>query len=381
MIRKIKYFNKKKRFLTLSRGISLGIVVFVAAWFLISPWTTEEGIKQEADFSKNSAPTALFKVSYIQSKEEKYQQKINSPGILEAVRFIELRSETVGTVESISVTKGMQVSKGTPLIRIAMDDRKSRLNTVESQVKKTNLEYEAAQSLIAKGFISRVRLAETQANYQKAKSDLEAIKLDISRTVVRAPFAGIFQNNLVEKGAHVSLGTPLATFVDLEKLKIVANVTERDIFSIKIDNEAQAKLFDGRQLKGKVSYISSTADPNTRTFRVEILADNVLGLESGLTVDVSILGIAMPAHKIPISAFTLNDQGILGVKTLGLGDIVFFHPIQLHADLKGYAWVTGLNADERIIVLGHEYVKEGQQVEPVEEDRSLHLLKPQDLNF
>ena len=55
---------------------------------------------------------------------------------------------------------------------------------------------------------------------------------------------------------------------------LVADIAEKDIAQIQLGSEASAKLISGRMVSGLVSFIASSADKNTRTFRVEISVDN-----------------------------------------------------------------------------------------------------------
>ena len=71
----------------------------------------------------------------------------------------------------------------------------------------------------------------------------------------------------------------------------------------------------GEDVTGLVSFISRSADPNTRTFRVEIQVPNPdLRLRDGQTAEILISTDGAKAHLVPQSALTLNDEGQLGVR-------------------------------------------------------------------
>ena len=82
--------------------------------------------------------------------------------------------------------------------------------------------------------------------------------------------------------------------------------------------EARAKLISGRLISGEVTFIASSVDKNTRTFRVEISVDNEdRTIRDGVSAEILYQrkrrGLA---HKISPAILSLNDQGKLGLEQL-----------------------------------------------------------------
>jgi len=78
---------------------------------------------------------------------------------------------------------------------------------------------------------------------------------------------------------------------------------------------------------------------------------------------VDLPGETLSAHFVSPSLFTLNDAGVLGLRTVNLENRVEFYPIVTLEDSPDGAWVTGLPERVRLITIGHEFVSEGQVVE------------------
>ena len=122
-------------------------------------------------------------------------------------------------------------------------------------------------------------------------------------------------------------------------------------------------MISGRLITGNVSFIASSADKNTRTFRVEISVDNKdRTIRDGVSAEIYIKGKEEPAHKISPAILALNDQGKLGVRTVTPDNTVEFREIKILEDTNNGMWVSGLGKDARIITLGQEYVFQGQTV-------------------
>ena len=107
---------------------------------------------------------------------------------------------------------------------------------------------------------------------------------------------------------------------------------------------------------------ASSADPATRSFAIEIELPNADGsLRDGLTATATVnLGTA-PAHLLPQSVLTLDDQGVLGVRSV-VDNVVEFHPVTIIGDTREGIWVTGLPPRVDVITVGQEYVVPGQKV-------------------
>jgi len=73
----------------------------------------------------------------------------------------------------------------------------------------------------------------------------------------------------------------------------------------------------------------------------------------------------MLAHRIPSGILSLDDNGVIGIRTVGADERVEFKRVTLIDDTPEGLWVTGLPEKITVITVGQDYVKEGQKVEPV----------------
>jgi multidrug efflux system membrane fusion protein len=115
-----------------------------------------------------------------------------------------------------------------------------------------------------------------------------------------------------------------------------------------------------------VSFVGRSADPATRTFRVDVRVPNPdLTLRDGETAEIGITADGRMAHLVPQSALTLDDAGTLGVRTVDADRTARFAPVTLLRDTPTGIWLTDLPERADIIVIGQEYVTDGVPVEPV----------------
>ena len=123
---------------------------------------------------------------------------------------------------------------------------------------------------------------------------------------------------------------------------------------------------NGKEIQGEVTFVSRSADQTTRTFRVEIEADNAdLSISKGQTSEILIASDGTQAHLLPQSALTLNDNGALGVRTVDDNSKVLFFATDIIRDTMKGVWLKGLPNKATVIVLGQEYVTDGVEVQQI----------------
>jgi multidrug efflux system membrane fusion protein len=159
--------------------------------------------------------------------------------------------------------------------------------------------------------------------------------------------------------------------VDADPVVVTGQVAERDIPDVRLGTQAVVNLLTGETVKGDVSFISRTADPDTRTFTVEITVPNPDGaLRAGVTAEAQIPLEPVRVHRLSPGVLTLSDEGEIGVRTVDPDGTVRFMPVKIAMqDTDGF-WVTGLPQRVTIITVGQEYVVDGQTVAVEVEDEN-----------
>jgi len=112
--------------------------------------------------------------------------------------------------------------------------------------------------------------------------------------------------------------------------------------------------------------VSRAADTSARSYGIEVeINSGYDSIRQGITAEIYIAGAETRAHLIPPSALTLNDEGIMGVKTLDHNNVVQFAPVEVvgeNSSLDPGMWVLGLPELSVVITLGQEIVFPGQTV-------------------
>ena len=146
-------------------------------------------------------------------------------------------------------------------------------------------------------------------------------------------------------------------------MRLIGEVSEKEISFVKVGAKAGAELISGKKVEGVVSFVSSSANKGTRTFRVEIEVENSdRSIRDGVSAQIEIKGESLLVHRISPSILMLGEAGELGIRTVNEENQVEFKQIEILEDSMEGIWIAGLPSNIRIITIGQEYVFQGQTV-------------------
>lgn len=365
-----------------------------------------------AEASDASAVQAVGVVA-LRSTAREIDSAVLLRGETKAIRQVEVLAETTSTVISEPKRKGTFVEAGDLLCELDPGSRpaqlaqakaakleaesrvpeaEARLEEAHARVAEAEINLIAARKLSETGFGSETRriaaeaemstakagikaaeaeLKATEAGIEAAEAAVAAAELELDRITIEAPFQGLLESDAAELGSLMQPGSLCATVIQLDPIKLVGFVPETEVNRVTVGAPAQAQLVTGLQVEGRVTFLSRSADETTRTFEVEITVPNPeLLIRDGQTASIRIAAEGAKAHLLPQSALTLNNEGQLGVRTVGAGNIVDFVPIRLLRDTADGVWVGGLAETVDIIVVGQEFVTAGVVVAPTYKDVS-----------
>jgi len=329
------------------------------------------GESEPAAAAGESADTQLVAVRVETMIARERRAEVLIRGRSEANERVELRAETAGRVASTPYAKGSFVEKGAVLCELDMGEREAKLAEARAAVDQARLDYDAAVTLMQKGFTAATEQAARKARLDAAMAALNQAEIDIERTRTRAPFDGILDPRNANEGVWLAVGEICATLVDFDPMLIVGHVSERDVGKLEVGMAGRARLVTGEAVEGEIGYIATTADPATRTFRVELEVDNSeRKLRDGVTAEIAVPIRTEKGHLFSPAILALDDAGRIGVRVVDDDDIVRFAPVEILADTPDGVWVSGLDDEVTVITVGQEYVEAGQRVRPVSQTAS-----------
>jgi RND family efflux transporter MFP subunit len=324
-------------------------------------------------------------------------------GRLAAVETVEVRARVRGELIKVRFKDGDFVTKGDPLFDIdprpykaALAGAEAKKANAEANLKLATNEVERTRGLVAKGAASQFDLEAwiakrdvSKAEVDQAQSEIDKAKLDLEYAQIKAKIDGRISRALVTEGNLVNTGGGdmlLTTIVTVDPMYVFFNVDERSLIryreayrkrlgendkpvsvkELKIPIEVALEGDESYPHKGVIDFAENQVDPRTGTIQVRgVLPNSKRVLDQGMRARVRV-----PAGD-PYKALLITDravgtdQSLKYVYVVDDKNVVKRRDVQLGRMVDGLRVVSkGLNAGDRVIVNGVQWVRPEMSVDP-----------------
>ena len=323
---------------------------------------------ENMEVAQSSTKANDFIVKYIESNASDFTDTLKIIGKTEADSIVAISMQTDGKVENIYFKKGQNVLKGETICALETQNKYELLEAARANLNDAESKYESQLKLAQKSFVSENSLNSLEASYEKAKAQYRDAELNKEYLNVRAPIDGIINDINIEVGELATKGQICAELMDSDPIVVKGNVSEKNISKLNINSPAKVQLIGATVLEGKINYISSIADPDTRTFAVEVTIENRNNeIKVGTTAEIFVSNQIKNSHLIPSSVLSLSDDGNIGIKIISEDNVVEFIEVKVSNINNQGAYVTDLPPTIRVITVGQDYVTSGDVVNAVQD--------------
>ncbi len=336
------------------------IIIFSLLWILSGKLKD----KEIPDFNA-AKPQTVFKVVTESSQAIEKYRELFFYGKAFAAQKVELKSEIDGKIAKIIKEDGNYLAAGEEIIALDNRQYETSFRQFKANLAEKKLTLRSTKNLARKKLASKAQLAVAQADFEKAQADLKLAEIDLKNTKIIAPFAGKIEKIYIEEGEVIKkFDTPLVQFLNDNKILIESYIPEKLIFAIDAIENVTVNFSDEIIKKAELNYIANLADPETKTYKIELAVDNIDGLiKDGMTAKVTFLTNPEVAHRIKASTLTIDEAGNIGVKHITAENLVIFSEVKIIAEEGEEIYVSGLPNSAEIITVGHSFVKIGDQVQ------------------
>ena len=284
---------------------------------------------------------------------------------LEAERDVRVFAEAQRRVVELRVEEGDAVKAGALLIRLQDDEQRSALNKVEVELRQAKREFDRQKSLYDRQLVSEQAYNDAALIYDQAEIATEDARRNLTYTEVRAPFAGIVTERLVNVGDYVTLNQPLFRIVDFDSIVARIYVPEKELpfLATGLDARLTAEAIGGASFVGTVDRISPVVDPGTGTVKVTVATPRQEGLRPGMYVEVELVtAVHTDALLLPKRAVVYDNDQLFVFR---LGDERRVERIKVDAvleDVRNIEPAGSLVEGDQIVVAGQASLKDGALV-------------------
>ncbi|HEV8317599.1 MAG TPA: efflux RND transporter periplasmic adaptor subunit [Vicinamibacterales bacterium] len=307
---------------------------------------------------------------------------------------VEVVPKTAGRLEEMFVRLGDRVSRGQQIARI--EDREIReqvkqaeaafqvaratIRQREADLKFAETNVERSRNLFDRQLLPKQSLEDAEARYQandaqldlaraqfvQAQSRLEELRITLANTLIVSPVNGFVARRVVDPGAFVSPNQPIADVVDISRVRMVANVVEKDLRRVEVGESARVEVdaFPGETFKGRIGRVAPVLDPQTRTAQIEVEIPNVaFRLKPGMYARVT-LTVEHHANALVVPNNALVDfEGKRGVFLTRNKQTATFQPVETGIEEPTRVEIlSGLQDDDDIITTGASGLRDGDRI-------------------
>ncbi|WP_396162788.1 efflux RND transporter periplasmic adaptor subunit [Flavobacterium sp.] len=295
---------------------------------------------------------------------------IDIQGNVDTKQNLIIYPEYSGVLTQVNVKSGQKVNKGQILARIDDGGLSNQLAQMETQATLAKTTFERQKNLWDKKIGSEIQFLQAKTNYEAQMKAVAQMRAQLGKTIVKAPFSGVIDEVITEKGQVVGPGQQLMRIVNLSDMYVSANVPESFIGKIKVGAIVDVQVKStGKTYKGKVRQIGNYINPNNRNFSIEVAVPNSDNLLRPNQVAVLKIEDYKKANAIlvPESIVTENAVGekiIYTVDTSGKEPKAIKKTIVVGLTSGANIEVkSGLSKGEQIIIEGARSVQNGDVVE------------------
>ena len=212
-------------------------------------------------------------------QEESFEHYFLANAKVEMAEEALIRPEGSGHIKKIHVTKGQRVAKGDLIVSLNTSILENSIAEVKLGLDLATKVYDKQKALWEQNIGSEIQYLEAKNNKERLEYSLKSLQAQLDMSLVKAPFSGIVDDIYSKEGELASPSAPLVYLVNLDKLKIEADVTENILTKIHVGDMVTIKFptYSDIVLNAPIKRIGNAIDQKTRTIKVEIWLDNVRG--------------------------------------------------------------------------------------------------------
>jgi len=363
-------------------GIKAALVVLILAGTIAAVTIMNRAPAASGELVSEVSHTA-YPVHAITLSQTTAVERLRRTGVLRADKDVTISPEVGGRVRRVLKELGDACAKGEIIVQLDEEGYGIGAAQAKAAVKQAEVALDQATRTMTRMDRLKESAVATDQEWDSARGGVDASGAaleqaraahrlalrNLRETAVRCPFDGRVAERLAEVGQSVAPGTPLARIVASETLRLTINVSGAQLSRLLIGQRVELRdpADPSRALPAAISRLGVAADPQTRTFPVEISADGGSGvMRPGQVVEALCeLAVHEGALMIPTSAVAKDgDRAFVVLVVDGAAKRV---EVALGPQIDDAVMALGgVKQGDRVIVVGKDALADGARVSVVD---------------
>jgi RND family efflux transporter MFP subunit len=215
----------------------------------------------------------LVKVDSLQPQT--FEHFVDVQGSIDSEENVMASPEMPGVITGIMVKEGDVVSKGTVLATMESAAMSNALQEVKTAYALASTAFEKQKRLWDQKIGSEIQFLQAKTNKESLESRIKSMEAQLNMSRIKAPVSGTIDDVRLKLGEMASPGMSGVRVVNMNKMKVVANVSDTYIANIKKGDVVKVELPDvSLVLDAKVTFVAKVINPQNRSFKVEVALPN-----------------------------------------------------------------------------------------------------------
>jgi RND family efflux transporter MFP subunit len=299
---------------------------------------------------------------------EKFVHTIDVQGHVTGDQILNVSPQIPAVYSRILVVKGSNVAKGQILATLDDNVVRQGVEELKSGIEFAKTVYEKQKALWDQKIGSEIQYLTAKNNLESLNKKLVTMNQQLAMYKLKSPINGVIDDVMAKEGEMGSPGMPSIKVVNLNTLKIEANLAEANVDKVKIGNKAEVSFPDlGKTIQSTVKNVGKVINSLNRTFTADIALPatsdyrpNMLCIvkitdyanQSAITVPINVVGKVDDEFFVYVAE---EKEGLIKASkrkvTLGLNN-------SDRVEIK-----SGLKSGDKIITVGYQDVNEGDVVD------------------
>jgi len=323
--------------------------------------------KSDGQTSTSETIASSYSVSVISAAKKDLTDSFSQVGTIVAYNDVAVMSETSGRVVKVDAEVGDYKKAGSVLVEVDSELKEAAFKAAKVSYEKAQKDLERYEALYKEGSISDSQIEQARWSYQTTESSYIVAKRQLTDTKITTPISGIVTARNVNIGSMV-MGAPQATLVanvvDISRLKVKVNVSEKDVIRLKVGGKVDVTtdVFPGLVFTGSIFSISSKGDEG-HTYPVEVVLNN-----SQQQIKAGMFGSVMFTPKISGASIVIPRECIVGSVKNAVVYVISNNVAKLRSVVTGKDMGTnievlsGLQEGEQIVINGQNNLSDNAPV-------------------
>jgi membrane fusion protein (multidrug efflux system) len=321
-----------------------------------------------ASLDNQKAAEALVSVAAV--KDTVFNHYLEVQGNVDTKENLIIYPQFSGTLESLNVIAGQKVSKGQVIGKIDDGGLSQQVAQLETQLSLAKTTFERQKRLWDQKIGSEIQYLQAQTNMISQQKAVSQMKAQLAKTILTAPFTGVVDEIITERGSVVAPGQGIVRIVNLNNMYVSTSVPESYIGKLKVGTPVDVELSSlGKTYVGKIRQVANNINPNNRTFTIEIAVPNTDNLlRPNQVAKLKIIdyssknALVVPTNVIQKDARN-NEFVFVADQVNGKTAVAKKVPVKAGQSANNVTEIlSGINADDKVVTEGANTISEGMKL-------------------